>query len=198
VSTTFYFVRHGEHDRVDLTLCGRMPGVVLNAKGKEQAQAAGRRLAALQPLRIFSSPLERARQTADIIAEETGCPLEDAEALQEIDCGRWTGKAFEELHGDPRWKDWNEARSVTRPPAGEMMVEVQARVVGYLERLRALYQSARLVLVSHSDVIKTAILFHLGMSLDLFSRIEIAPGSISTLIVGDWGAKLVALNETGA
>jgi broad specificity phosphatase PhoE len=198
VSTTFYFVRHGEHDRVDLTLCGRMPGVVLNAKGKEQARAAGRRLAALQPLRIFSSPLERARQTANIIAEETGCPLDDADALHEIDCGKWTGKAFEELHADPRWKDWNEARSVTRPPAGEMMVEVQARVVGYLERLRALYQSARLVLVSHSDVIKAAILFHIGMSLDLFSRIEIAPGSISTLIVADWGVKLVALNETGA
>ena len=198
MSTTFYFVRHGEHDLVNRTLCGRMPGVVLNANGKEQARAAGRRLAALQPLRIFSSPLERARQTADIIAEETGCPLADAEALQEIDSGKWTGKAFEELHADRRWKDWNEARSVTRPPAGEMMVEVQARVVGYLERLRALYQSARLVLVSHSDVIKAAILFHIGMSLELFSRIEIAPGSISTLIIGDWGAKLVALNETGA
>jgi probable phosphoglycerate mutase len=62
--------------------------------------------------------------------------------------------------------------------------------------LRRLYQSGRLVLVSHSDVIKAAILFHLGMSLDLFSRIELAPGSVSTLIVGDWGAKLVSLNET--
>jgi broad specificity phosphatase PhoE len=198
VSTTFYLVRHGEHDRVDRTLCGRMPGVVLNATGKEQARAAGRRLAALQPLRVLTSPLERARQTADIIGEETHCPVEDAEALQEIDCGEWTGKPFQDLHADPRWRDWNEARSVTRPPAGEMMVQVQARVVNYLERLRALYQSVRLVLVSHSDVIKAAILFHIGVSLDLFSRIEIAPGSISTLIIGDWGAKLVALNETCA
>jgi probable phosphoglycerate mutase len=198
VSTTFYLVRHGEHDRVDRTLCGRMPGVVLNATGKEQARAAGRRLAALQPLRVLTSPLERARQTADIIGEETHCPVEHAEALQEIDCGEWTGQPFQDLHADPRWKDWNEARSVTRPPAGEMMVEVQARVVNYLERLRALYESVRLVLVSHSDVIKAAILFHIGVSLDLFSRIEIAPGSISTLIIGDWGAKLVALNETCA
>jgi probable phosphoglycerate mutase len=79
-----------------------------------------------------------------------------------------------------------------------MMIEVQARVVSYLERLRRLYESARLILVSHSDVIKAAILFHIGVSLDLFSRIEIAPGSISTLIIGDWGAKLVSLNETCA
>jgi probable phosphoglycerate mutase len=195
---TFHLVRHGEHDRVDRTLCGRMPGVMLNAQGKEQARAAGRRLASLRPSRILASPLERARQTADLIGAETGCPIEEAKALQEIDCGEWTGRAFEDLHKDPRWKDWNEARSVTRPPGGEMMVEVQARVVGYLESLRRLYESTRLILVSHSDVIKAAILFHIGLSLDLFSRIEVAPGSISTLIVDSWGAKLVSLNETCA
>ena len=197
MSTTFHLVRHGEHDHVDRTLCGRMPNVVLNATGKDQARAAGRRLAAVQPLRILTSPLERTRGTADLIAEETGCPVEEAKALQEIDCGEWTGKAFDDLHKDPRWKDWNEARAVTRPPGGEMMIEVQARVVAYLEALRRAYESARLILVSHSDVIKAVILFHLGMSLDLFSRIEIAPGSVSTLVVADWGAKLVSLNETG-
>lgn len=198
MSTTFHLVRHGEHDRVDRTLCGRMAGVELNEKGKEQARAAGRRLAPLRPLRIFSSPLERARATAAIVGEETGCPIDDAHALQEIDCGAWTGKAFEDLHKDSRWKDWNEARSVTRPPDGEMMIEVQARVVSFMERLRRLYENARLILVSHSDVIKAAILFHIGVSLDLFSCIEVAPGSISTLHVGDWGAKLVSLNETYA
>jgi probable phosphoglycerate mutase len=173
-----------------------MPGVVLNARGKEQARAAGRRLAALRPMRILTSPLERTRGTADIIGEETGCPVENAEALQEIDCGEWTGKAFDELHKDSRWKDWNDARAVTRLPSGEMMIEVQARVTRYIESLRRLYQSARLILVSHSDVIKAAILFHIGLSLDLFSRIEIAPGSISTMVIGDWGARLVSLNET--
>jgi broad specificity phosphatase PhoE len=198
VSTTFHLVRHGEHDQVDRTLCGRMPGVVLNARGKEQARAAGRRLAALRPLRILSSPLERARGTADIVGEETGCPVENAPALQEINCGEWTGMSFEGLHKDPRWKDWNDARAVTRPPGGEMMIEVQARVVNYLESLRRFYERSRLVLVSHSDVIKAAILFHIGLSLDLFSRIEVAPGSISTLIIGNWGAKLVSLNEACA
>jgi probable phosphoglycerate mutase len=142
--------------------------------------------------------LERARGTADIIAEETGCPVDDVKALQEIDCGEWTGKPFDELHSDPRWKDWNDARSAARPPGGEMMIEVQARVVSLLEALRRLYEDARLVLVSHSDVIKAAILFHIGLSLDLFSRVEITPGSISTLVIGDWGGKLVSLNETCA
>jgi broad specificity phosphatase PhoE len=198
VSTTFHLVRHGDHDQVDRALCGRMPGVSLNLTGQEQARAAGRRLAALRPSRILTSPLERARETADIIGEETGCAVEIAEPLHEIECGEWTGKSFEDLHKDPRWKNWNEARAVTRPPGGEMMIEVQARVVGYLERLRRMYENARLVLVSHSDVIKAAILYHLGMSLDLFARIEAAPGSISTLIVGDWGAKLVSLNESCA
>ena len=75
------------------------------------------------------------------------------------------------------------------------MIEVQARVARYIEFLRRRYESARLVVVSHSDVIKAAILFHIGLSLDLFSRIEVAPGSISTLVIGDWGARLVSLNE---
>jgi broad specificity phosphatase PhoE len=198
VSTTFHLVRHGETDEVDRTLCGRMPGVSLNTKGKAQARAAGRRLAGLRPLRIFTSPLERALETAEIIADDTGCPLQPADELQEIDCGEWTGKAFTELHADARWKDWNEARAATRLPGGEMMIEVQARVAGFLESLCRIYDSARLVIVSHSDVIKAAILFHIGISLDLFSRIEVAPGSISTLIVGNWGAKLVSLNETCA
>ena len=198
MSTTFHLVRHGETDAVDHTLCGRMPGVGLNSTGREQARAAGRRLAGLRPLRIFTSPLERARETAGIIAGDTGCPVQQAEELQEIDCGEWTGKAFAELHADPRWKDWNEVRSVARPPGGEMMIEVQARVAGFLELLRRMYDNARLVIVSHSDVIKAAVLFHVGISLDLFSRIEVAPGSISTLIVGNWGARLVSLNETCA
>ncbi len=198
MSTTFHLVRHGDHDQVDRSLCGRMPGVKLNANGQDQARAAGRRLARLRPSRILTSPLERARETAHLIGEETRCAVDIAEPLHEIECGEWTGKSFEDLHKDPHWKDWNEARAVTRPPGGEMMIEVQARVVSCLERLRRRYENARLVLVSHSDVIKAAILYHLGMSIDLFARIEVTPGSISTLIVGDWGAKLVCLNENSA
>jgi broad specificity phosphatase PhoE len=196
MTTTFFLVRHGAHDQVDRMLCGRLPGILLNKAGEDQAHSAGRRLAGYAPHLIRSSPLERTRQTAEIIGAETRCEVESAEELQEIDCGAWTGKTFGELSEDEHWRDWNAVRSITRPPCGEMMIEVQARVVAYLEALRRLYQSARLIIVSHSDVIKAAILFHIGLSLDLFSRIEIAPGSISTLAIGAWGAKLVSLNET--
>ena len=66
MSTTFHLARHGEHDQVDRTLCGRMPGVTLNARGREQARAAGRRLASLQPLAHSDEPAASAReQTAE-------------------------------------------------------------------------------------------------------------------------------------
>jgi probable phosphoglycerate mutase len=84
---------------------------------------------------------------------------------------------------------------VSRPPKGEIMLEVQARVVGHLERVRADYCDRAVVLVSHADVIKAALLYCLGMPIDGYRLFEIGPASISTLVIGDWGAKVLSMNE---
>jgi broad specificity phosphatase PhoE len=75
---------------------------------------------------------------------------------------------------------------------------VQVRVARHIERSRALHPDDRIVLVSHSDVIRAAVLYHIGLPVDSFWRIEISPGSLTTLIVGDWGAKLISLNDVMA
>jgi probable phosphoglycerate mutase len=75
------------------------------------------------------------------------------------------------------------------------MLEAQARIVKVMEELRRAYPDRSVVLVSHSDVIKAALLYHLGLPLEAYGRLEIAPASISTLVVGDWGSKLIRLNE---
>ncbi|HEX2215232.1 MAG TPA: histidine phosphatase family protein, partial [Xanthobacteraceae bacterium] len=80
-------------------------------------------------------------------------------------------------------------------PGGESMGEVQQRITQHLKHTCAAHGERRVVLVSHCDVIRAAILHCLDMSLDLFARIEIAPASISTLVRGEWGCKLVSLNE---
>lgn len=194
----FFLIRHGAHDLLDRVLCGRMTGVPLNANGREQAERVGRRLSKERIDLLQSSPLERARETAAPLSRHTGAPLQIASALTEIDLGEWTGRSFEDLKTDAVWHRWNEARHVARAPAGESMLEVQQRVISHLDGVRAEHPDGRVALVSHSDVLRSVILYYLGMSLDEFGRIEISPASISTLVVEHWGAKILALNEVAA
>jgi probable phosphoglycerate mutase len=147
---------------------------------------------------VQSSPLERARETAEPIATRFGFGVEVSDALNEVDVGEWAGRPFDELRDDPRWALWNAARSVTRAPGGETMLEVQARVVAHMQALRARFPDGTVVLVSHADVIKAALAYCLGLSLDSLQRFEIAPASLSSVVIGDWGAKIMSLNEVAA
>jgi len=195
VTTTFFLVRHAAHERLGGLLCGRMPGVSLGSLGQGQAKRLGQRFANENIASVQTSPLERARETAQPIAAATGREPEICEEIVEIDFGAWTGRPFEDLAEDPRWSDWNAARPVHRPPGGESMLEAQGRIVRVMEELRRDYRDRAVVLVSHSDVIKAALLYFLGLPIDAYGRFEIEPASISTLAVGDWGAKLIRLNE---
>jgi probable phosphoglycerate mutase len=175
-----------------------MPGVRLGPRGREQAERLAERLSRESIASVHTSPLERARETAEPIAARVDRPLEIDEGLQEIAFGAWSGRSFEELDRDPAWRTWNAARSVSRPPGGETMLEAQARIVAAMERLRESHRGRCLVLVSHADVIKAALLYHLGLPIDAYARFDIEPASISTLAVGDWGAKVIRLNEVVA
>ncbi|MBJ6123975.1 histidine phosphatase family protein [Microvirga splendida] len=198
MTTTFFLVRHATHDRVGTVLCGRMPGVHLGAFGKAQAERLAARFANENVAGIHTSPLERAVETSEPIADRLGQPLEVCEGIAEIDFGAWSGTSFEALAQDPRWAAWNNARSNNRPPYGETMLEAQARIVGAMEQLRSRYADRSVILVSHSDVIKAALLYHLGMPIDAYGRFDIDPASISTVVVGEWGSKVLRLNEVVA
>lgn len=198
MTTTFFLVRHAAHDRVGTVLCGRMPGVHLGAIGKAQAERLAARFANETIACIGTSPVERAVETAEPIAARLRQPLEICEEIAEIDFGAWSGTTFEALAQDPRWATWNSARSNSRPPYGETMLEAQTRIVGAMEQLRGRYAEGSVILVSHSDVIKAALLYHLGLPIDAYARFEVEPASISTLVVGDWGSKVLRLNEVVA
>jgi broad specificity phosphatase PhoE len=198
VTTTFFLVRHAAHDRVGTVLCGRMPEVRLGAAGKAQAQRLSERLANENIASVQTSPLERAMETADPIATRLGQSLNVCDAITEIDFGSWSGMSFEALESDPRWEDWNKVRSIARPPQGETMLEAQARIVSGIEQLRVAHPDKAVILVSHSDVIKAALLYHLGLPIDAYCRFDIDPASISTLVIGDWGSKVIRLNEVVA
>ncbi|MFE1603255.1 histidine phosphatase family protein [Methylobacterium sp. ID0610] len=195
MTTTFFLVRHAAHGHLGRTLCGRMPGIHLGEEGQAQARALARRLAGEGVAAVYASPLERAQETAGPIAAAAGLTAQILPGLNEIDFGEWSGQSFEALHDDPRWAGWNNARHVTRPPGGETILEAQARVIRALEDLRRAHGEARLVLVSHADVIKLVLAFALGLAPDAMGRFEVSPASISAVVLGDWGAKVEGINE---
>jgi len=168
---------------------------MMGEAGLAQAQAAARRLMREELEFVATSPLERTRQTAEPIARACGVRLKEEPALMEIDFGDWNGADFEALEREALWVQWNARRDQTRPPGGETMAEVQARLSAWLAKL--VRENRRSVAaVSHADVIKCAALLALGLSASAHDRFEIGPGSITTLVAGTWGLKLHSLNET--
>ena len=195
VTTTFFLVRHATHSRLDHVLAGRMPGIHLDDRGIAQAQRLARRLSREGVTAVHSSPRERAIETAREIALSVAGEITVEPAIDEIDCGEWTGCTFDQLRTDPRWTLWNSARSTASIPSGESMAEVQQRALHYLGRQADREPEGRIVSVSHGDVIKAALLGCIGASLDRIGRIEISPAGVSTVVVGDWGYKVLSVNE---
>jgi probable phosphoglycerate mutase len=194
--TTFYLIRHAEREGDQQRLVGRAEGVRLSARGRRQAARVAERLAHDSLNHVFSSPMERAQETAEPLARAHGVSVEISHAVTEIDFGGWTGRTFPELAADDEWRKFNAFCSVTCPPNGEGMPAVQARVVGEILRLRKILPDSRVAVVSHGDPIRVAIAYFLGAPLDLFERIEIRLASVSVLTMDEAGARLLRLNET--
>ena len=192
MTTNFLFIRHGAHDLLGKRIAGRQAGVHLNALGEEQAEQLSKRLSLLPIDAIYSGPLERVRETADPICRQFGLPLQIAEEFTEIDFGEWTNCSFDELANDARWQQFNSFRSSTCAPAGELMLETQARVLRKLEELRSQHQFV--AIVSHGDVIRATLAHFLGVHLDSFHRIEIDPASLSLVEIGDDFVKVRLVN----
>ena len=199
MTATFLLIRHAAHDDLDLRLSGRRPGVPLSAAGRAQADALGRRLVGRGVSRVACSPLDRTLATAQAIARACALPApEPTSDLIEIDLGDWTGRTFDSFGDDPAWRAWNEERDRARPPGGESMGEAQARVAGWLRRTAAERPGEMIAAVTHADMIRAAVADVLGLTLDKLLRFDIDPASVTTVVIGDWGAKLVRLNEEGA
>lgn len=185
--TVFYLVRHGACDGLGITLWGRTKGVCLNAEGKAQARQLAKRFSSIELDAIYSSPLERAQETAQAIARAAKREVKQSSAFNEIDFGDWSGKSFDALSHDDRWHRFNTHRSIATIPGGETFPAVRARVNAELERLSAQHKNSRVVIVSHADVIKAAIGYGAGTPIDVLQRYEILPGSVSIIITDEHG-----------
>lgn len=198
MTATFLLIRHAMHADYGVRFTGRTDGVPLSADGKSQAQALGGRLAGEELAAVYSSPRERCRATADAIAAPHRLFVKHEPRLDEIDLGDWTGREIGSLKGDPAFDRWNTERGTAAPPNGEPFASVADRAFGLARTLSEQHAGQLVALVTHQDVVKALVATCLGLSLDHVLRLDIGPASVSKLVVGDWGAKLLTLNEHAA
>lgn len=193
---TVMLIRHGQNDYVKTgKLAGRKKGVHLNETGKTQAEALAKYLAKTKIKAVYSSPLERTMETAEPIAAAKKLEVIPRPGLQEVDFGKWQDKSLAVLSRRKLWRTVQSAPAVMRFPDGESFAEAQHRIVGELEILVNQHRKKDLfVCVGHSDMIKLAVAYYLGLPLDLFQRLTVMPASISTLHIGEYGARLINLN----
>jgi probable phosphomutase (TIGR03848 family) len=190
-------VRHGITDLTEKQLVGRSPGVHLSRRGQEQASALVGRLDGVPLAAIYSSPLDRALETAAPLAADRGLDVEVDGGLTEVDYGLWAGQEFKALRKTDLWRRVQQRPADARFPEGEAIREAQARIIGSLETIVNNHPKESVAVFSHSDMIKFAVAHLAGLHLDLFQRLVIGPASLTAIHIGGTAPALIRLNDLG-
>lgn len=190
-------IRHGENDYTKKhKLAGYTPDVHLNERGQSQAQALADALKEVPIKAIYSSPLERAIETATPIAAARRLEVQVEAGLLETNVGKWQGRSLAALRLQKHWKVVQSAPSRAQFPEGETFYECQARIVTALDSIARTYKPQNIVAcVFHADPIKLAVAHYIGLPLDHFQRLSCDTGSLTALYVGESGANLIKLNQ---
>lgn len=177
-------------------LAGRSIGIALTPRGCEQARNTAEYLTRLPVNRIITSPQQRARETAAILAESLQTPIETHPAFDELDFGEWTGLKFADLADRSDWKTFNSLRSVTKAPGGESLQEAQTRAIRGVLNFHSSSKGSVFAIVTHADIIRSVIAYFTGAALDLFLRFVVDPASVSIVQIADTTVQIACLNRT--
>lgn len=192
----FLLIRHGENDWVGKKLAGRLPGVHLNVNGHQQAKKIAEVLAAAPIKAIYSSPMERALETAAPLAERLDLKIIQKADLQEIDFGDWQGKSIKQLARRKLWKTVQNSPQEMTFPGGESFSGAQKRLAECLQTIRQDHEEHDLVACfSHSDSIRLLVAYYLNMNLNDFQRVAINTASVSVIHLTDKFIRLPFINQ---
>ena len=195
--TVLLLIRHAHTDSAGKRLTGWSRGVHLNARGRQEAEALADRLDGVPIDAIYSSPLERCRETVAPLARRRGLSIAARRGLLEVDYGEWTGKTISQLRRTKLWRSVQHVPSTVRFPAGESFLEVQARAVAELGRIAVAHPSGTVAVVTHADVLRLLIAHHAGMHPDHLQRLVVDPASVTVVTVSEGSTRLFKVNDTG-
>jgi probable phosphomutase (TIGR03848 family) len=192
--TVFLLVRHAVTSHTGHKLTGWAPGVHLSEDGRAQAEAVAEQLAKAPIKAIYSSPIDRTRETAQAVASRHRLDVQLLDDIGEVQYGTWTNRSLKSLARTNLWVKVQRFPSAARFPQGETLREVQARAIAELERIQARHPKQMVCVVSHADVIKLVVAHYLGVHIDLFQRIAIDPASVSAIAISDQGPMVLSVN----
>jgi ribonuclease H / adenosylcobalamin/alpha-ribazole phosphatase len=182
-ATTFLLLRHGATAHTAEKRFSGSGGAdpELSPEGEAQARAAAVAVASRGPMdAVVSSPLRRARQTADVVAAELGLPVREVESLRECAFGEWEGLTFAEVR--ERWPKelaaWLGDPTV-RPPGGESFDDVRRRVRVARDKLLARFPERTVLVVTHVTPIKLLVRDALGAPMAALYRMELSPATLT-------------------
>jgi broad specificity phosphatase PhoE len=178
------------HGRTPANAAGLLQGRVdnrLDDTGRAQAAAAAAAFGA--PLRVVTSPLLRAVQTA----EAFGAPTEVDPRWIELDYGEWDERPVRDVAAE-EWATWR-ADVGFRPPGGESLADLQARVAEAIEEVAPAAAEADVVVVTHVSPIKAAVAWALGVGAEVTWRMQVSQASVTRIRTGPPGPALVSFNE---
>jgi probable phosphoglycerate mutase len=192
---TLLLIRHGENDYLARNkLPGRIPGIHLNVRGLEQAAELAQTLSRLPIKALYSSPLERAVETAEPLAQSLRLGIQLRPDLTDTNVGEWEGRSWKALSNTRFWKVIQQTPSQFQFPGGETFVHTQKRVVRALDTIASTHANELIAVVFHADPIKLAVAHYLGLPLDAFQRLTAHTGSVTILTIDGSTVKLLALN----
>ncbi len=190
-------IRHGENDYSKKgRFAGRLPGVHLNDRGRQQAEELAKALENVPLKAVYSSPLERAFETAEPIARAHALKVIPEDALMETNIGKWQGRSIRSVALNKQWKVVQGAPSRFTFPDGESFYQNQTRIVTALDKIISHFKPRDIVaVVFHADPIKLAVAHYIGLPLDNFQRLGCDTASVTMLAVGTSTAHLLWLNR---
>jgi broad specificity phosphatase PhoE len=196
---TILLIRHGDNDVMKTGLAGRLPEVHLNESGRQQAYVLAGRLASAPIKAIYSSPMERALETAYPLAEAKGLEVIVRPGLIELDYGEWQGLTFKRLQRTRLWKLLMQDPIQVRFPGGETLCEAQERARLELEAIAAGHEDKDLIAcVTHGDLVRLLVAHYLDMPLKAYHRLSAHTTSITILSLSKENqAHLLTMNQVG-
>jgi probable phosphoglycerate mutase len=194
--TVLFLIRHASNDYLkENRFAGWIPGIHLDAQGQREADALARRLQHISIHAIYSSPLERAIDTANAVAQ---CQKLDVQIVQELGdtrIGEWEGKLIKDVESTDTWKQLRTQPVGVHIGGGESIDEVQKRMIAAIDHIVAKHPQQIVAVCSHADPIKSVVAHYLKMDLNEFQRIAINPASVTVFTFSEQGPLLFRLND---
>lgn len=172
--------------------------LALTETGIKQAEAAAEKLSHRQVVAVYTSPLQRALVTAQIVASGLGLSAQPLDTLIDIDFGRWQGLSPQEVaerDGD-LYRQWLDRPHDVRFPEGESLQEVRDRVTAAVADLAQKHSEREVALVSHNVVCRVLLCVVLGLDNSHFWQLGQDVAAINIFEVRDDRTELVLLNDT--